>query len=215
MALKSKLAQLLFAAVAFVALLVIQAAPALPADDDGSVDEHDALHGGVHEVVEVGGDAVLQLGPASTIGGVLEGVREHGAQLVLEAAVDGLEEITLVAEVIVERAAGDARGLHDVLGRRAGVAVSREELARDTQQRGARRLRLLRLAPPGDDCALYQSAPLTAAHCAAAVSQTLSLPHPGHRPRACSVRPVSARRTHRAMMPPPAPRRSSDGRDDG
>ena len=32
MALKSKLAQLLFAAVAVVALLLVQAAPALPAD---------------------------------------------------------------------------------------------------------------------------------------------------------------------------------------
>jgi hypothetical protein len=59
--------------------------------------------------------------------------------------VHGPQEIALVVEVVVERAAGDVGRAHDLLGRDAGVPALREQLARGREQPRARRLGTLRL----------------------------------------------------------------------
>ena len=61
--------------------------------------------------------------------------REH---LVGELRVDGAEEVALVGEVVVERAAGDVRAAHDLLGPDVRVPARGEQLARDAQQLGPR-----------------------------------------------------------------------------
>ena len=72
-------------------------------------------------------------------------LRRHlGEDLPLELAdvvLDRLEEqLLLVAEVVVDRALGDARVARDAVDRRALVAEAREAVDRGAQERLARRL---------------------------------------------------------------------------
>ena len=50
-------------------------------------------------------------------------------ELTLHLLDDGPEELVLAAEVVIERAAGDARVAHDLLGGHRAVAALREQLA--------------------------------------------------------------------------------------
>src|SRR5262249_34523698 len=70
-------------------------------------------------------------------------------QLALDLLVDGLEQLGLAGEVVIERSARDARAAHDLLGAHAGVAALREHRARRGHQRCACRLRLLGLRGAG------------------------------------------------------------------
>src|SRR6185312_14642438 len=71
--------------------------------------------------------------------GAARGPRDDRAEhLVCELSMDGAEEVSLVAEVVVERAARHVGRAHDLLRADVGVAARGEQLPRDAQQLGAR-----------------------------------------------------------------------------
>jgi len=66
-------------------------------------------------------------------------------ELLLDAFVDGLEELLLAREVVIERSSRDARGANDLLGPDRRVAALGKQRARRRDERGARGLTLLGL----------------------------------------------------------------------
>ena len=70
-------------------------------------------------------------------------------RLGLDLLEDRLEQLLLAAELVVERAARDAGGAHDLLGPDARVATRGEQLARGVDELGARGGRALVLLVGG------------------------------------------------------------------
>ena len=122
-------------------MLRVDLAPLGPAEYGRRVEVRDADHGrvlaGVEERAHASRERLPRVGAAGGPRGDLL------QQIAGELAVDGAEEVALVLEVVVERAAGHVRGAHDLLRPDVGVAARGEQLARDAQQLGARRGGLL------------------------------------------------------------------------
>ena len=115
--------------------------PDVPAEHRGTVDEHDPLHLRRRAGIEERVDAEHQRLPRI----VGRPRRPHHALRGLGADLDQhrLEQILLAAaKVVVERAAGDAGLLHDLLGADARVAALGEQRAGGRDQRGRCRLAL-------------------------------------------------------------------------
>ena len=114
----------------------VELAPAMPAQHRRGVDQIDAPDRGIEAGVEEAFAALDQR--LQRIGGRF-GIRVDGARNALRHLLEHrLEEIALVIEVIVERAARHLGTPHDLLGCRGLVPLSREELARFLEQDGAR-----------------------------------------------------------------------------
>src|SRR5204862_6306157 len=106
--------------------------------------EHDPQDGRLQTDVEIVPDRRALLIPWIGLGERRLGdLLQH---LLLDLLDDRLEEVALVAKVVIEGAARDARAANDLLGRDVVVAVPREELARDPEELRARDPRLLRPA---------------------------------------------------------------------
>jgi len=123
--------------------------PALPAQDGGRVEQDDALDR------RLGADGQERAGAgaqrAERVGGAVlqRALRDLLRRLGLDLLEDRLEQLLLAAELVVERAARDAGGAHDLLGPDARVATRGEQLARGVDELGARGGRALVLLVGG------------------------------------------------------------------
>ena len=112
-----------------------EVAPLLPAEDRGSIDEQHLLHvrvlcGGVEELLERAGEQLERVVARVDDGG--------GGEVGLHLVEDGAEQVLLVREVVVERAASaDLRLGDDLFGARGEVAVGDEELTGGGNERGS------------------------------------------------------------------------------
>src|ERR671924_1085941 len=120
----------------------VDLAPLLPAEHDRGVEQRDAHEGRIGAGVEEGADTGHEQLPRIVNAGDLIADRCH--EISLELLVHSAEEILLVREVVVERAACDARARHDLLRPDPGVAAFGEQLARRSGQLGAGPRSLLR-----------------------------------------------------------------------
>ena len=117
------------------AVALVDLAPLLPAQHGRGVEQGDAHDGRVGAGVEEGAHAGHHQLPR--VVDAADAGADVGDQRLLELLVDGAEEVALVGEVVVERAAGDAGPGHDLLGADARVAALGEQLAAGAQQRVA------------------------------------------------------------------------------
>jgi len=119
--------------------------PAVPAEHRGPVEQDDPLRlrlrGRLQEHLRTGPHRIERRGGPRVERAGGDPLRE----LDLDPLVDGLEKVALAAEMVVERAAGDAGRADDLLGADGGVAALGEERSRRFDQRIARRLRALGL----------------------------------------------------------------------
>ena len=123
--------------------------PAVPAQHRGPVEEDDLLHlrnrAGLQEHLRPGPHRVKRRRGAGfqSPGGDALG------ELYLDLHVDRLEQLALALEVVVEGAAGDARGTDDLLGADPRVAAHGEQRPRGGDQGAPGRLRALGLGAAG------------------------------------------------------------------
>jgi len=121
--------------------------PAIPAQHRGSVEQHDPLRlrlgGGLQEHLGAGAHCRQRVAGAF----LQRPGRDPLRQLDLDPLVDRGEQLALVVEVVVEGAAGDAGGAHDLLRADPGVAALGKQRACRRDQCLAGRLRALSLGP--------------------------------------------------------------------
>ncbi len=115
--------------------------PLGPAEHGRGVEQGDLREGGVGAGVEEAAHARdQQLERIRDVSRIHVG-GDRGHHLGLELLVDRAEQVALVLEVVIERAAGHLCAAHDLLGADRGVSTFGEQRPRGGQERGARRLR--------------------------------------------------------------------------
>ena len=114
--------------------------PALPAEHRRRVDEHDLGDLRIDRRVEHHLEPDLQRRQRGRHPAAGDLTGDHVQKILLDGLEDRREEALLAIEVVVQRAARDARGADDLLGADRGVAALREQRARGADERGARRL---------------------------------------------------------------------------
>ena len=124
--------------------------PALPTEDRGAVEEHDAPHLGLAAGVEPG------VGAGDERRERIVGRRDDGVdQSAGEVDLDGLdhrgEQVGLVGELVVEGAARDTGGVGDALGADLRVPVLGEQRPGGGDQRGTGGGGPIGLATPSHD----------------------------------------------------------------
>lgn len=124
--------------------------PRLPAQNSGPIDQQNALNLGSKRSIEESQEGGPQ--PAERVAGGL-GAASRSQQILFHLLEDGLEQGTLIAEVVIQRPAGpDARRGYDLLGTRVEVTLLDKQLSGGSDQRrtggfrldGARSLRGIR-----------------------------------------------------------------------
>ena len=115
--------------------------PCGPPEHRRALLEDDSSEGRVQARVEKGVDGHLELRQRRRdIGRDTQDALEH---LRLGRLEDGTEELLLVAEVVIERTAGDLGRPHDLLGGGGSITLAGEQPLGGAHQCGARRLALL------------------------------------------------------------------------
>jgi hypothetical protein len=115
-------------------------APLRPAEDRGCIDQSDLDRGGILADVQEQPDPNPER-LDRILGAGFRGLRHDVVRdLALHLAEDRAEEVALVAEVVVEGAAGDARTLDELLGADGRVAALREQFPSRGEESGPRGL---------------------------------------------------------------------------
>ena len=116
--------------------------PALPPQHAGPLQQGDATDGGVETGVEESRGASSQ--HLQRVGRCLQRAHQLLDQALLDVLVDGLEQVALVAEVVIQSAPGQARRAHQFFRRGVGEAPLGEQDATRGDEGGPGPFRLLR-----------------------------------------------------------------------